>query len=299
VNCDFYAEWYGKNIPINWNPYTKIKLTKIKDTKKYEKQIKYYTDYEILPAINMLENLGLIQKDFPINELPKYSIFLKIVFNLKKSYIGADDEGLYPKDNPVCKDKVFKVPYVRPSSWKGALRWVAKNVLKKDSMVIERLFGNEKENEIARQGRLTLYPTFFNKIDLDVITPLKRDDRTPARGPITFEVAPGVSIDENGEEIDGAEGTFSLLYVPFDLIGKKETIIKKEVKEDLEIIRDSIKVLLSEYGFSAKKTSGYGVIIEENFFYKIIGNKISFEPTFEGGIKDFKELKPKLVIENA
>ncbi|HDN83013.1 MAG TPA: hypothetical protein ENG50_01470 [Candidatus Altiarchaeales archaeon] len=104
----------------------------------------------------------------------------------------------------------------------------------------------------------------MDKIDLDVITPLKRDTRTPARGPITFEVALGREVDERGEIKKGAKGSFSLLYFPFDLIDEEEERVKKEVKEDLEVLKDAIPAMLSKYGFGAKTTAGYGVVEIEN-----------------------------------
>lgn len=258
---DIYAEFCDTIFGINFNRLkneissliTRAKLLKLasNQTKAKEKHKEWLESIDFSEELKLIENLNIIS-NLNLNYLPLYSFFIKITFTLKKPYLSRDDEEFYILDNPVCKDKVFKVPYVRPSSWKGALRWVAKNVLKKDPRVIERLLGNVKENEIARQGRLTLYPTFFNKIGLDIIAPHDRKTKT-VKVPIQFEVVP-----------EGAKGTFALLYAPFDLVEKDDNNIKKEVKEDLEIIKDSVKALLCEYGFSAKRTSGYGVI--EDYF---------------------------------
>ena len=249
--------------------------------------------------------------------LPSHSNFISVTFTLRKPYISQDDEEFYVIDNPICKDKVFKVPLVRPSSWKGNLRFAALKGFEEDIFdekineanwkeeraVLVRLFGNEKDKmssyideliskciyrneksskdveeefekylvdkgyvgkEGTRQGRLVFYPTFLDKIDLDVITPLERDTRTPARGPITFEVVPGREVDERGEIRKGAKGSFSLLYFPFDLIDEEEERVKKEVKEDLEVLKDAIPAMLSKYGFGAKTTAGYGVVEIEN-----------------------------------
>ncbi|MEM3365438.1 MAG: RAMP superfamily CRISPR-associated protein [Candidatus Methanomethyliaceae archaeon] len=238
----------------------------------------------------------------PAIPLSIYSHFIQITFRLRKPYISLDDESLYIIDNPLVKDVVFKIPMIRPSTWKGALRWTAMKVrimdidLRSRDYVNERirlirLFGSEKadlENFLDREfsrklgqmegkrtvevfkdnvkrylseggnreGRVIFYPTFFDSIALDVIAPHDRRTRTIARmGPILFETAP-----------EGSQGTFSLLYIPFDLLPalvsqnsskRREALV--EVKEDLEILKETIPHMLTTYGFAAKKTSGYGV----------------------------------------
>jgi len=243
--------------------------------------------------------------------LPRNSTLLKITFILKTPYISQDDEEFYIIDNPVCKDKVFKVPLVRASSWKGALRYAAireafknfdelnddekvrrrlilfrlfgvekdmvkeyldelfKDLKKEFDEELRKYYGKRKDQEINVRGRLVFYPTFFNQIGLDVITPHDRKTKTPARGPIYFETAP-----------EDATGIFALLYVPFDLIGGKEEIVKREIKEDLEILKEAIPAMLTKYGFGAKTTAGYG----------ITENKVKFQI--------LPEIKEKQVDEN-
>jgi len=203
--------------------------------------------------------------------------------------------------NPVRKDKVFKVPVMAAASWKGLLRWTAmhtrlalrKDKLAADAFARERLaqtllFGDEKGEESgqtkdfaayldalkpeARQdyerllrahyklssddplphhsGRLMFYPTFFNLIDVEVINPHSRKTRAGTH-PIYLECVP-----------IGAQGTFSLLYVPFDLIGKEESDIRQQALADLELIAEGLSAMFLTYGFSAKRTSGYGVAEE-------------------------------------
>lgn len=55
-------------------------------------------------------------------------------------------------------------------------------------------------------------------------------------------------------------GIFSLLYVPFDLMGKPSEEIKQQVPEDIKLVYDSLKKMMLTYGFSAKKSSGFGII---------------------------------------
>jgi len=253
---------------------------------------------------------------FNMSALPYHSLLIEIIFKLKKSYLSKDDDNFYIIDNPIVKDKVFKLPMVRATTWKGALRFAAIKVfenwiyeklnnsekLSKDAVFNERakiirLFGNEKNSQEnymgklcllaiegkvpdrkelgekirrinedfekwlidrniiskdvpSRAGRLFFYPTFFDKISLEVITPLRRETKTPVHGPIYFEVVPA----------DETKGVFRLLYYPFDLIAKGEfDKIEDEMKEDLEILSKALKKMFCEIGFSAKKTSGFGL----------------------------------------
>jgi CRISPR/Cas system CSM-associated protein Csm3 (group 7 of RAMP superfamily) len=180
------------------------------------------------------------------------SFLLSIKFVLQKPFISKDDEGFYIHDNPVSKEKVFKIPYIRASSWKGNLRWAfgKANELHEDDERILRVFGNKKGEEASenlRKGRLYIYPTFFDQISLDIINPHDRTTKT-GKNPITLEVVP-----------KGRRGDLHLLYVPFDKIGEDEREIKKEIETDLLFLCRAIRALLTEYGMSAKRTSGYGV----------------------------------------
>ena len=57
--------------------------------------------------------------------LPRFSVAIDLSFTLARPYLSKDDDDLYPIDNPVRKEKVFKLPYVAASGWKGALHRVA------------------------------------------------------------------------------------------------------------------------------------------------------------------------------
>jgi CRISPR-associated protein Cmr2 len=279
----------------------------IKDAQKIEAKEKYkklFLDHKVPRRIaNMMESLSLRTPYYDPEALPEISFFLHVEFTLDKPYLSRDDEAFYVHENPIAKEKVFKVPYIRASSWKGNLRWSAlKNLVSKISGITEkekkreiafhrrarivRIFGNEKENrenslfeeifpdkiqEKGRivsnfnqiflqhiikhnyvnkdgngKGRLSCYPTFFSKIGLDVINPHDRKTRT-GKNPITLEVVP-----------KDTKGDLYLLYVPFDKIGENENETKNEIEEDLLMICNAIKALLTEYGISAKRTSGYG-----------------------------------------
>jgi len=205
--------------------------------------------------------------------------------------------------NPVRKDKVFKVPMMSAASWKGLLRWTAMHIclaLQKDRLSPEEfaqerlvqtlLFGDEKGEEtgetkdfagyldklggkeareryvqkirerfrldekaemLHHSGRLMFYPTFFDLIDVEVINPHLRETRAGTH-PIYLECVP-----------QGAKGIFSLLYVPFDIVDQIPESIVEESKKHLCYLAPMIKNLFLTYGFSAKRSSGYGVAKDE------------------------------------
>jgi CRISPR/Cas system CMR subunit Cmr6 (Cas7 group RAMP superfamily) len=292
---DLKKEYYEKG-KRKTNYYPKLPNEFVKGT-----YIEIFKQYPISEEIKGLMGSFDFKRQPELSFLPSHTLFLSIDFELRKPYISQDDEEFYVLANPICKDKVFKVPYVRPSSWKGALRYVAlrafldnltsnkKDAFKERSKLI-RLFGNEKDKIeefldgifddgryqpdnserkvsdeffdyiIARgyvnkegngRGRLVFYPTFLDKIGLDIIAPHDRKTKT-VKVPIQFEIAP-----------ETAKGTFALLYVPFELFRIDENKAKEEMKEDLRILKEAITSMLTIYGFGAKTTAGYGVIEEK------------------------------------
>jgi len=252
-----------------------------------------------------LESLGLLPTPPNMALLPPGSWFLQFTFTLAKPWMSKDDDPFYVAEsvNPVRKDKVFKVPMMSASSWKGLLRWTVmhtqltlqKNQLTADQFAQKRLdqtllFGDEKGEEPGQtkdfaaylddlggeearklyvqqirkrfgldeeaemphhRGRLMFYPTLFNMIDVEVINPHSRKTRAGTH-PIYLECVPA-----------GAQGTFTLLYVPFDLIGKDENEIQNQALADLQLVAEGLKEMFLTYGFSAKRTSGYGVAEEK------------------------------------
>lgn len=185
-----------------------------------------------------------------ISLLPNLSFIIQFRFTLEKPYISRDEQDLYIIDNPIRKDKVFGLPYVAPTSWKGSLRaamW--QNGYKGDNAQIDRIFGNERgveEQAKLKAGRLRLFPTFFNRIGLEIINPHDRKKRV-GRNPILMECVP-----------IGTSGLFTALYVPFDNVGKDSELNKKQVSEDIKLLTKSLKEMFRDYGFGAKTSSGYG-----------------------------------------
>jgi CRISPR-associated protein Cmr2 len=203
-------------------------------------------------GLNNLLRDNLFHPAINLSLLPQYSFLLRFTFTLEKPYISRDEQEFYIIDNPIRKDKVFGLPYVAPSSWKGSLRaalWQLDHKAEDDE--IRRIFGNERgaeEHEKLRAGRLHLFPTFFTKKGLEIINPHDRKRRV-GTVPILMESVP-----------EEANGFFTLLYVPFDLIGKEEETIKKQVAEDIPLITKGLNAMFRDYGFGAKTSSGYGIV---------------------------------------
>jgi len=85
-----------------------------------------YEQTQIADGLAWLERLGSERSPFDgFAALPRYSFALEFRFELARPYLSQDDDAFYIIDNPVRKDKVFKVPLMAPTSWKGSLRAVA------------------------------------------------------------------------------------------------------------------------------------------------------------------------------
>jgi CRISPR/Cas system CMR subunit Cmr6 (Cas7 group RAMP superfamily) len=231
----------------------------------------------------------------PLTMFPVGSFFLEIKFQLDKPYISKGDENLYILDNPIKKEKVFKLPFISPSQWKGTLRSSIRQINNfkkredKDEQMI-RLFGNIKKEEDTKslyKGILRFYPTYFEKIGLEVINP--HDRRTGAgTQPIYFETVPLNTY-----------GIFRLLYPSFRLTQNLKEIYET-VTSDLNIIIDGVDKMFSIYGFGAKVTSGFGrASIKNGKFTMRIDEKTQkkmniSEEIINISFKEFKELKSKI-----
>ena len=251
-----------------------------------------YDDY-LQCKLSELDLLG-INSPVDLSSLPKGSWVLEFPITLAKPFISKDDIPFYIIENPVRKDRVFGVPFVSAMAWKGNLRWtmmkvfLEPNASNPDEFAQIRfrytlLFGTEKgweetigwtkyldklcreakekyENmlkekfnrknakDVHTQGMLYFYPTFWDKIDMLVINPHDRRTKT-GKNPIYFEVVPA-----------GAKGVFRLVYVPLYWFGLPENELIEKVIEDLKDVIAGVKEMMLTYGFSAKKSSGFGVI---------------------------------------
>lgn len=179
-----------------------------------------------------LKNIKLLKTKWAI---------IRCEFVLEEVYFSRDDTFFYVIDNPLKKDKVFKIPYIAPSTWKGMLRWVATKLYGKTNKDrIKRIFGFEKGgDEEENAGALRIYPSFFYDIDIEIINPIDRKTRK-GTVPILFEVVP-----------KGSKSEVILTYIP-------NFIHQQYIDTDLEVIQGSLEVLIRDYGISAKRSSGWG-----------------------------------------
>lgn len=266
----------------------------------YRKMV--YPAFEIPEGVNRLvSDLSLWPGQIGAGALPLYSLVISFNFQLRRPYLSKDDVAFYVLDNPVRKEKVFGLPMVAPTQWKGALRaamtyqladwWsdlgdtarsqranyrrfaarrtalvklfgAEKGVLVKDQKLdayldqvggknLARLYRRYLRRFVTstgfRAGRLRFFPTFFGRIGLEVINPHERQTRSGTL-PIYIESVP-----------DGTLGSFTLLYLPFDCIGKDRAETRRQVSTDLKKLGRGLQALFTHYGFGAKTSSGFGV----------------------------------------
>lgn len=111
---------------------------------------------------------NIFENNINLSVLPENSFVIQFKVILKKPYISIDEQDFYIIDNPIRKDKVFSLPYVAPSSWKGSLRSALYHLgcNSEDKRIQSIIGGNTLENdEILTKGRIHLFPSFFKKKD--------------------------------------------------------------------------------------------------------------------------------------
>lgn len=258
MNSEFFAEYHGKLDHAEKDKPTQVTLLceGIIDKKRMAQDrlknwiLKGELDSYFERQKKEFDNL-ISQRLPDLKGFPASSFTLRFTFFLESPYISKDDVSLYIMDNPVKREKVFGLPYVSSTQWKGTLRSAIRHMKgyetweeeKKDEQMI-RIFGNvkgEESNEDLCQGALYFYPTYFEKMGLEVINP---HDRETGSGtlPIYFETVAA-----------GASGEFQLLYFPLPPSGD----LHKKVC-DLLCIARGVKEMMTLHGFGAKTTDGYG-----------------------------------------
>uniref|UniRef100_UPI003A101862 RAMP superfamily CRISPR-associated protein n=1 Tax=Chloroflexus sp. TaxID=1904827 RepID=UPI003A101862 len=130
----------------------------------------------ITEQCNSLKSIGLLDHSPDMAWLPSGSWFLQFTFTLAKPWMSKDDDPFYvaASVNPVRKDKVFKVPYMAASSWKGLLRWTLMHTRlaqKKDELLPQEfarerfvqtlLFGDEQGEE---PGQVKGFARYLNTL---------------------------------------------------------------------------------------------------------------------------------------
>ena len=354
--CKIYCNYFGDERKIKWNK----KNRKIENEEEIKKNFEFVKNIKLIDYKNTSFELfsfeylknEIINKngktfEFSKNQAEKhlninknnlknlinnsipYSFGIWMEFKLKQPYFSRDDEEFYLIQNPVLKEKVFKVPMIRGSGWKGALanagrelikeKYESENYIWKDVFSYLRIFGtgnedfrnlmdmlnkhnydelkksliryvlfnlgapiklsdlelndgieefikkyfNEFENKFlstdnkkyyeTKKGRAVFYPTYFDKLSLEVINPHSRKTRA-GTNPIHYEVVP-----------KDTEGILQIVYIPFDGILKKNEELKKEVEQDLEFLCNCIEKV-ADLGIGAKTKLGWGTFefLKEN-----------------------------------
>ncbi len=229
------------------------------------------------PTADQLDDL--INPTPDLSLLPPFSFWLKLQFRLLRPFLSKDDNPFHLHENPIRRDKLYGHPYLAATTWKGALRWAFYQTAKKenggkvsagDRLLAVLLFGDESRaiedwlgkdaafNALlakqglkgkSHRGRLSFYPTFFNKVSVEVINPHERDKKK-GKHPIYFDAVPA-----------GETGIFRVLYTPFDLMGQPQGVVAEKALEDAFLVIPTVSKLINYYGVSAKRSSGYGAMI--------------------------------------
>lgn len=312
--------------------YSDYPLEYYKMLKNFNYRNFYTIDTKIIAKLKSISNIFKKEEEIKnyANSLIPGSFILYQEFELISPYFSRDDDDFYIIDNPVLKEKVYKVPMIRGSAWKGNLLNSASKILEEriedETSTIEeiidiyariyRIFGtgsedfrdlkdvldkyveskskNEnistpnlekqlvkyalfdlgislfvkrKEKTLISQlielidekikssdlkdisvykGRTVFYPTYFDRITLEVINPHNRKTKA-GEFPIYFEVVP-----------EGTKGYLQIIYIPFDAVLLPESEIKKQAKEDIAFIKDIVEKTLTEHGVGAKTKLGWG-----------------------------------------
>lgn len=180
---------------------------------------------DLRTGTNLLDKFKISPDLSVLKHMPTLSFMFCINFKLQKPYISKDEKIFYILDNPVRKEKVFQAPMVAAASWKGALRAALWQLgYKDDNEVAMRLLGSPRNCEEHQMGRLHFFPTFFDKIGLEVINPHNRKTGVGERGPIFMECAPK------------GEGTLWILYLPFCDIDDGDDKRRAKAAEDLVVL---------------------------------------------------------------
>lgn len=95
------------------------------------------------------------------------------------------------------------------------------------------------------KGRAIFYPTFFNKLSLEVINPHDRQKRAGTK-PIFYEIVP-----------EGTAGRLQIIYIPHDALLTENQVLKEQVTRDLSFLCKTIEKA-ADQGIGAKTKLGWG-----------------------------------------
>jgi len=114
----------------------------------------------------------------------------------------------------------------------------------------EKISQKIKKNDLpiefqTHKGKAIFYPTYFNKLSLEIINPHDRRKRA-GTVPVHYEIVPKET-----------EGILQIVYIPFVGIIKEDKDLKSEVEQDLKYLCQAIETLADE-SIGAKTKLGWG-----------------------------------------
>lgn len=107
-----------------------------------------------LKMLNLLPTLPCLHR------LPAWSFAIHMSFTLCQPYTSKDEAPFYLLENPVRKEKVFRLPYIAPTQWKGVLRSVMVRQLAAELGGKDESLINEKDLQSYISRRTKLFMLF-------------------------------------------------------------------------------------------------------------------------------------------
>lgn len=242
---------------------------------------------------------ALVTPRIDLDNYPKFSLLLEFHFTLAKPFLSRDDTEFHVCDNPVRKDKVFKVPFISPSTWKGHLRWTAMKYItdslpefsdeeklsefQKLRQRLSCMFGHENQKEAEFLNGIHSELLEGKHVEITesdhqstVLSGGKEGVSEERKGRLlffsTFFNKIGVEV-YNPHDRRTRAGTHPIVFecVPrgtegiFRLMYVPFDAIagvdkKNEIVDELLLLSEIIEKMFLIYGFSAKKTLDYGIV---------------------------------------
>ena len=125
--------------------------------------------------------------------------------------------------------------------------------------LLDKILEKKESYLLPHKGRLVIYPTYFDRLSLEIINPHSRKTRAGTI-PVQYEVVPR-----------GAKGKLQMVYIPFDAVLEEDNKVLELVDADLDNIKNALDLLQSE-GIGAKTKLGWGQFKINNLEKSFIKN---------------------------
>jgi CRISPR-associated protein Cmr2 len=260
---------------------------KDKNLSNFKDKIKSDKTYQLggIPDFLNLDIKEIVETSIP------NSFGIEVNFTLNAPYFSSDDDDFYIVQNPCLKEKVFKVPMIRGSGWKGALLKAGIEIFRDEEDFqnlgsIFRIFGvgNSEyrelfdKNDKVIENKIMLFLAMEMGIDFakDVASQLKEYFQTKAKKgraifyPTYFSKLSLEIINPHDRKTKagtnpihyevvpkGESGKLQIVYIPFDEIMEDNSKIKEEATQDLVFLAKCIEKV-SQNGIGAKTKLGWG-----------------------------------------